>query len=277
MRTWHGAGHADTFPPRATGWAALAAFFLLAYALTWACWLPLAAYAGDFARLPVPVETLATMGQFGPSAAAFAVAGVGGGRDGLRDFLQRLFRWRVSPLWFGVALLLPLALALTAIGLQAAWTGQGVEAGAAITPDVAAHFLYILLAGGPLGEEPGWRGFALPRLQAASPPVTATLVLALVWAGWHLPLWWVADVPCSFGFYVVGVVPLTYLFTWLSDRSAGSVPIALAFHASVNTCIARLPLFPAFGPWTGLLWLAAATAYYLDRATLFAPRPPKQV
>ena len=59
--------------------------------------------------------------------------------------------------------------------------------------------------------------------------------------------------------------PLTYLFTWLSDRSGGSVPVALVFHASINACIARLPLFPAFEAWTGLLWVTAAATFVLDR------------
>lgn len=241
--------------------AALIMFFLLSYALTWACWLPLVANRGDCARLPVSAETLATLGQFGPSTAA-VVLGLGGGR---RDFLRRLFRVSVNPLWYVVALLLPPALAVGAIHIQSGLTGQRPElVWPDLLGDVAPQLGYILLLGGPLGEEPGWRGFALPRLQAACPRL-ATLVLGLVWAGWHLPLWWVADVPCPFPFYVVGVIPLTYLFTWLSDRSGGSVPVALVFHASVNTCIARLPLFPAFEAWTALLWVAAVVAFAIDR------------
>jgi membrane protease YdiL (CAAX protease family) len=243
-------------------WAALALFFTLSYALTWACWLPLVANRGDFSRLPVSPETLATLGQFGPFTAA-VVIGLWGG---LRDFLRCLFRVWVNPLWYVVALLLPPALAVGAIHIQSGLTGQRPEL---VWPDLfgdcAPQLVYILLLGGPLGEEPGWRGFALPRLQAACPPLLATLVLALVWAGWHLPLWWVADVPCPFPFYVVGVIPLTYLFTWLSDWSGGSVPVALVFHSSINTCIARLPLFPAFEAWTALLWVAAVVAFVIDR------------
>src|SRR5581483_11688819 len=174
---------------------------------------------GDFSRLPVSPETLATLGQFGPFTAA-VVIGLWGG---LRDFFRCLFRVWVNPLWYVVALLLPPALAVGAIHFQSGLTGQRPEL---VWPDLfgdsAPQLVYILLLGGPLGEEPGWRGFALPRLQAACPPLLATLVLALVWAGWHLPLWWVADVPCPFPFYVVGVIPLTYLFTWLSDWSGGS-------------------------------------------------------
>ncbi len=252
-------------PPRTTGLAPVAVFFLLAYALTWACWLPLAGAAG--ADPPASAAALSTLGQFGPFIAALIVAGVWGGWPGLRDLPRRLLRWRVNPVWYAAAVFLPPALAGAAVAARAVWVGQS----AAVTrPDLAGEivpqFVYVLLLGGPLGEEPGWRGFALPRLQAALPPLAATLVLALAWAGWHLPLWWVADVPCSFAFYVVGVVPLTYLFTWLSDRSAGSLPVALLFHASVNTCIIRLPLFQAFEVWTALLWATAGVVYALDRS-----------
>jgi membrane protease YdiL (CAAX protease family) len=247
----------------AAGWGALAAFVVTAYALTWACWLPLALARNG---LPASAESLATLGQFGPFAAALLVATVRDGRAGLRDLLARIFQLRVHPVWYGIALVLPPALALTAIGAHAAASGADPDVGwSAVTAAVVPQFVYVLLVGGPLGEEPGWRGFALPRLRAAAGPLTATAVLALAWAGWHLPLWWAADVPCSFGFYVFGVIPLTYLFTWLTDRSGGSVPVALVLHASINTCILRLPLFPAFTEWTGLLWLAAAVVYACDR------------
>ncbi|MCI0463937.1 MAG: CPBP family intramembrane metalloprotease [Gemmataceae bacterium] len=233
----------------------LTAFVLLAYGLTWACWLSISTVPAEWA------ETLATLGQFGLLVAALAVAGVAGG---WRDLLGRLCKWRVHPLWFGLALLLPGALALAALVL----TDQTFDIrGAYLAPDVVPHFVLILLVGGPLGEELGWRGFALPRLQTLCPPLLATFLLALIWAGWHLPLWWVADVPCSFGLYVVGVIPLTFLFTWLSAHCGGSVLVAMLFHASINTCLARLPLFPAFPAWTGLLWVAAVIVYLLDRGS----------
>lgn len=239
-------------------WIALILFLLISYGLTWVCWLPLVAYRADFSRLPISSEFLATLGQFGPFTAAVMVA-LWGGR---RDFVRRLFKVWVNPLWYVLALLLPPMLALAAIFIQAQIAGQALElAWPDLAGDIVPQLIYILLLGGPLGEEPGWRGFALPRLQALCPPLLASFILAMVWACWHLPLWWIADVPCSFPFYILGVIALTYLFTWLSDRSGGSVPITLVFHASINTCIARLPLFPAFGAWTALLWITAAIAF----------------
>jgi uncharacterized protein len=257
------------------GWAHLATFFLLAYAVTWACWLPLVRAKGERIAGPFSAESLATLGQFGPFAAAFVVAGAGGGWGGLRDLFCRLFKWQVNPLWFAVALILPPILAVAAIGIQTAMIGDSLDL-RLFEPslELLPHFLLVLLVGGPLGEELGWRGFALPRLQAISPLWLSTLLLALAWAGWHLPLWWIAETPSSFAFYVVGVIPLTFLFTWLSVRSSGSVPIAMLFHASINTCIVRLPLFAAFVPWTALLWIVAAVVLFSDRAKLLPSRNP---
>jgi membrane protease YdiL (CAAX protease family) len=258
---WPATGQPALPQSRTAGWATLAAFFALAYALTWACWLPLAA-AGP-TDLPPSAETLATLGQFGPLLAALVVAGAAGG---LRDLVRRFARWRVNPVWFGLALLLPPVLVLAAIVAHAVVTGLWLDVRwSAATHNLGPQFLYVLLLGGPLGEEPGWRGFGLPRLQILCRPLTATFLLALLWAGWHLPLWWVADVPSSFGFYVVGVIPLTYLFTWLTVRSGGSVPVALVFHASINLCLLRLPLADAFQAWTAMLWAAALVVFVLER------------
>jgi membrane protease YdiL (CAAX protease family) len=257
------------------GWAHLATFFLLAYAVTWACWLPLVRANGERIGGPFSANILATLGQFGPFAAALVVAGVGGGLSGLRDLFRRLFMWRVNPLWFGVALILPPILAVAAIAIQTAMIGDSLDL-RLFDPslEILPHFLLVLLVGGPLGEELGWRGFALPRLQAIGRLWLSTLLLALAWAGWHLPLWWIAEIPSSFAFYVVGVIPLTFLFTWLSVRSSGSVLIAMLFHASINTCIVRLPLFAAFVPWTALLWIVAAVVLFFDGAELLHSRIP---
>jgi membrane protease YdiL (CAAX protease family) len=195
----------------------------------------------------------------------------------MRDLFRRFTKWRVNPLWFGVALTLPPTLAVAAIAIQTAMIGDSLDL-RLFDPslEILPHFLLVLVVGGPLGEELGWRGFALPRLQAVSPLWLSTLLLALAWAGWHLPLWWIAEIPSSFAFYVVGVIPLTFLFTWLSVRSSGSVLIAMLFHASINTCIVRLPLFAALVSWTALLWIVAGVVIFFDRAELLHSRNGKR-
>jgi membrane protease YdiL (CAAX protease family) len=233
-------------------------FCALAYGLTWMCWLPIAFAKAGQIELPVSAERLATLGQFGPFASAILFSALDGRLGGVRGLLGRLALWRVNPVWFAVVMLLPVSCILFAISVHALLDGNWVEAPSLDdATTLLPHFLIIFAIGGPLGEEAGWRGFALPRLRAAWHAVPASAVLGLIWAGWHLPLWWIADVPTSFGFYVVGVIPLTYLFTWVSDHTKGSVLLAMLFHASLNTCRVRMPVATAWAEWTAVLWLVA--------------------
>ncbi|MCI0464409.1 MAG: CPBP family intramembrane metalloprotease [Gemmataceae bacterium] len=236
----------------------LVGFCVLAYGLTWMCWLPIGFASAGRVELPFSAELLATLGQFGPLASAVLFSALDGHGGGVRGLWGRFLLWRVSPVWFGVVLLLPPACLWSAIFAHALAEGNPSEPPALGDPStLLPHLVITLLVGGPLGEEPGWRGFALPRLRAAWHPVPASVLLGLIWAGWHLPLWWIADVPASFGLYVVGVIPLTYLFTWVSDHTQGSVLLAMLFHASLNTSLARLRVQPAWVEWTAVLWLVA--------------------
>jgi uncharacterized protein len=87
--------------------------------------------------------------------------------------------------------------------------------------------------------------------------LVSSVILALAWACWHLPLWWIANVPSSFPIYVLGLIPLTILFTWLDEWGKGSVLVALLLHTSLNTSLVRLPVFPAILIVNGLFWLLA--------------------
>jgi len=236
----------------------LLGFAALAYGLTWTCWLPIGIAKAGWIELPVSSELLATVGQFGPFISAFVFAALDRQAGGIRGLFDRLLHWKVNPVWFAVVLLLPPACLCFAIIAHAFIEGLPVTAPSYGDPwTVLPHLLLTLAVGGPLGEEIGWRGFALPRLRSAWSPVPASVLLGVMWAGWHLPLWWIADVPASFGLYVVGVIPLTYLFTWVSDHTRQSVLLALLFHASLNTSLARLPVQPAWVEWTAVLWLVA--------------------
>lgn len=245
----------------------LASFFLIAYAWTWCCWG--AIYAGSSAHLPLslPKDTLATLGQFGPCIAALLVTAGTSGRDGLRELGARLVRWRrVGRIWLGVSLLLLPATMLEAILLHALFHP-------AITPlrfygawqTLPVSFLYTLLLCGPLGEEPGWRGFALPRLQAKYRPALATLLLGLLEACWHLPLWWIYPAPCPFPMFLVGAMLLAFLFTWLFNHTQGSLLFSLLFHASLNTASVRLPAAPAYAFWVWCLLAVVLGILLYDR------------
>jgi len=244
----------------------LASFFAVAYAWTWICWWLVAAAAAGHVALPVPGEALATVGQFGPFAAALAVAAFTQGRQGLGELLGRLVCWRARPVWLAVSLLLLPATMYGAIVLYARFHALDQPLSFRGTlGTLPAQFVYSLLLGGPLGEEPGWRAFALPRLQARYGPVGASFWLGLLWAGWHWPLWFIYSAPCPFPLYVAGAILMTILFTWLFNHTHGSVLYSLLFHASMTTASVRLPEAPAYQYWVACLLVVVLGILVCDR------------
>jgi hypothetical protein len=238
--------------------ARLVGFYSLACLLTWSCWLPILAEKHKLLDLHGHIELLATLGQFGPFAAAIAWVWIDRGVVGIRDLLRRMVQTRVSLACLAVALLLPPVLFATAIYINV-WLGRQIAPAIESPASVEAmlHFLVTLVLGGPLGEEPGWRGYALPRLRQRFGVVTGSFILAAAWACWHWPLWWIADVPTSFPYYVLGMIPLTFLFTWLDEWGKHSILVAMLFHASLNNSLVRLPVFPAILVTYALFWVIA--------------------
>ncbi len=238
----------------------LTAFFVLAFALSWYPWI-FALLRGQSTG-PNPL---------GPLVAGIVVTCVVGGRAGLSEFFKRIVRCRVGARWYAVIFLAPLVLCLLAVALT-----LGLVPHAAITPlslekirEVPERFVFILLFIG-LGEEPGWRGFALPQLQARHTPFRASLILAPLWALWHLPLLgtefaWPIVPP-----FVVSVFGATFMLTWIFNRTQGSVLLPMLFHATVNTVGAGL-IFPLFSGGTlillwwiySFLWLGAGVTVML--------------
>jgi len=241
-------------------------FFALAYAWTWICWWSVFADASGRLSLPVPKEYLATLGQFGPFAAAIVVTYATSGRAGLCELMNRLMRWRAHPVWIVVSLLLLPGTMLTAIFLYAYFKGTiATLRFHDLWVTLPAHFIYSLLLGGPLGEEPGWRGFALPRMEARYGAVPASIWLGLLEAGWHLPLWWLYPSPCPFPLFVAGAVLLVFLFTWLFNHTHGSVFYTLIFHTSLTVASVRLPQAPAYHVWVLCILSVVLLILFCDR------------
>lgn len=250
----------------------LTSFFVFAYAWTWLCWWSFVAASSGHLPLAFPKGWLATLGQFGPFAAGLLVTWVASGRAALREFFGRLVRWRVGPVWLGVSLLLIPATMLLAILLFASANGTVTTLRFRDTwATLPAHFIFMLLLGGPLGEEPGWRGFALPRLQARYGSVRASLWLGLLGAGWHLPLWWMYPAPTSYPLFVAGAVLLTFLFTWLFNHTGGSVLYSLIFHTSLSIASVRLPDVPAYHLWVPCMLSLVLAILLWDRRLRLTP------
>jgi CAAX protease family protein len=201
----------------------LTTFFILAYALSWWAWIPYAAGA-----VPNPIAS------FGPFLAAVVVLAVTEGKAGLLGLFRRMVRWRVAPGWYAVALLLPAVLAASATALNVllgaqppstaqlgAWTG------------IFSTFAIVLLIPGFGGawEEPGWRGYALPRLQSRRSALIASLILAALIAGWHLPLMVAGQVHYS---DIVLILAAVIVFNWVFNNTGGSVLIIMLMHAANN-------------------------------------------
>jgi len=168
---------------------ALVAFFALAYVLSWSWVLPLAAahqVVHRGAGWPTHYPAL-----FGPAIAAIVVTVWTAGRPGLRDLLSRMGRWRVGLHWWLVALSPAVFLGLGVIALVLA--GKPVPHAAEFAsfsglPSIGLMAIVLLIIVGALGEEAGWRGYALPQLQRRFSPLASSVILAVLWFAWHIPL-----------------------------------------------------------------------------------------
>lgn len=226
----------------------LAAFFVLAFGLSWLAWTPYILSGNGLGILPFEFPALLGTAQLlgvlpgaflGPLTAAFLVTALVEGRPGLARWGHRLVRWRVGWRWYLVVLLgVPAVLIGTTMLLPSAW-GEARFPGwillALYLPMLVLQFFTTAVA-----EEPGWRDFALPRLQERFGAFAGTVVLGTLWGCWHLPLFWsewggYPDVtllgPLEF---VAGCIPLSIVMTWVFNRTGQSLPLVMVLHASIN-------------------------------------------
>jgi membrane protease YdiL (CAAX protease family) len=198
----------------------LIVFFVLAYVFSWWPW-PL--YA--FGLSPSPIIA------FGPFLAAILVLALTTGKGGVVTLLRRMVRWRVRPVWYAVALLLPVAISGGAALLNVVVLGASAPSPAELgawSGLVPTFFLLLLVPGtGGAWEEPGWRGYALPKLQGGHSALLASLILGVVWAFWHLPLMVIGQIHLSDPVYIVA---WTVVLTWVFNNTNGSVLIAMLMH-----------------------------------------------
>jgi membrane protease YdiL (CAAX protease family) len=186
---------------------------------------------------------------FGPFLAALVVLAITRGKTGVVGLLRRMVRWRVGLRWYAVALLLPVAISLTAavfnvlLGAQAP---SSVELGG-WTGLFSTFFLLLLVFGiGGAWEEPGWRGYALPHLQVGRSTLFASLILGVLIVGWHLPLFKVGEIHWSDAVFIMGFV---IVFNWVFNNANGSVLILMLMHTMNNT-ISGSFFGPMFSGWT---------------------------
>ena len=222
------ATHTDRLPTVSAGglrgWVQrhpVAAFFVLAYTLSWLAWLPAILLGGGMAAI-LP-------GAFGPLVAAYVIIRSTGGSVGA--WARQITHWRVQPRYYLYALGLP-ALLWAAMNLELAVLGKGIDLSllGERAPSWLAALVIVALVSS--GEEAGWRGFALPRLQQRLTPLRATLLLAFLWGLWHLPLY-------GIGF----IAPMFYAFfyTYLYNKT-GSVGLCMLLHGGFTAALDNLIL-----------------------------------
>lgn len=211
-------------PAMSTPRDGLVLFFVLACAITWALDAPLALAFATTTEPPGYALGMAGLSAFGPLIAALVVAA----RQGE---VRTIFRWRTNPVWLVVALFLPMAVHLVATALHVALGGETDRwLHPPLVPEHVAALVFF-----SIGEEPGWRGFAHPRMVGRFGPVVGSLLLGLVWAVWHAPMLFS---PVDGAYDWTGALTLlvelplwSVVFAWLLVRSNGSLAVAIALHA----------------------------------------------
>lgn len=222
-----------------------ATFFLLAFGLSWLAWAPYVLGGTGLGVLGFSVPGGQLLGVLpgaflGPLTAAFIVTSLVDGRAGLRHWGARLVRFKVGWRWYaGVLLGVPTILIATTMLLPGSWghvANPGLSLLALYLPMLVLQFFTTAIA-----EEPGWRDFALPRLQIRFGAVRGTVLLGTLWGCWHLPLFWSQwggwphVSPLAPVEFVAACIPLSLVMTWVFNRTGQSLPIVMILHAGINS------------------------------------------
>ena len=262
----------------------LLAYFAITFGLTWglgACFFLFPAQlTAVFGKVSV-TNPLFILAVYAPTISAIVVTSFIDGAAGIRRLLARFLLWRIGIRWYLAILVGIPMLSVIAMLLNAAFTQTPLSidhwyqlfllgpTGHWIVDAAAAGGLWsvvrVLIGSffadpGPLGEELGWRGFALPRLLKDRSALSAGIILGIIWGVWHLPAFLIGGTPqnsMSFPFFMIGAVGISVLMTWAFKGTGGSVLATALIHWTFNTCsdLSRMPL-AIFS--VGLIVIAAA-------------------
>lgn len=217
----------------------LYAFYILAFALTWAGWIPQTAYSHGLFPFDSPVFYL--LGGVGPLLAAFFVLRILHGGEVYAELFRPLSFWKVGPFWYIVALLGYPAIWLIALAMRGELSA-GIEQ---LSPPANLLPVFLISFLAAISEEVAWRGFSLPRLQSRYNALLASLIVGVLWAVWHLPLLLnKGSVMSTYPLmpYLLQVIAISVVYTWIFNSTGGSLLIVTLFHAASNTV----------GPFPGL-------------------------
>lgn len=216
----------------------LGTFFVLAYVFSWSYWLPVVFTGGQLSHFP---------GLLGPMLAALTVSFLVQGGAGVRRLGSRMLRWRVQLRWY-LATLTPLAAGLTGVMIGAlvrnGWPEPGDMSTMPGLPDTGfVGLLAMVLVVNGYGEEVGWRGFAWPHLRERYGMAGSAGVLGVIWAGWHLPTFWIDTGLRNLDWFIIpgwiiGLMAGSVVLGWLYERARSSLLIVALFHTFLNVASA---------------------------------------
>jgi CAAX protease family protein len=211
----------------------LTAFFVMAFLFSWIAIVPL------LINPTFPIEIFQILGALaGPTLSAVIVIALVEGRTGLGKFFKRYIQWRAGIGWW-LFILFATLISLTIVA--------AVIVGTAVLTEFIQNiglilytYLLTLIVGiilGPLWEEPGWRGFALPRLQALFGPLAGTAILGLFWAFWHIPGFLGGWMQGNFVALIVSSIAFSLVMTWVYNNTRGSILLMILLHSSSNAAL----------------------------------------
>jgi CAAX protease family protein len=248
------------------------AFFALTYTVSWTCFVGAAALPAVRLR-----GSLLLLGTFAPAAVALGLAAREGGKARVAALLRRVLQWQVAARWYALAVgylvAIKLGVAFIDRAVTGAWPRFGHENWVVIVVAIVISTPF------QSGEEIGWRGYALPRLASRFGLARASLILGVIWACWHLPLFFVPlgdNYGQSFTVFLLEVTALSVALAWVWMRTSGSLLLTMLMHSAVNQTKDIVPssvpgathpfaLSTSLAAWltVALMWLAAV--YFLVR------------
>ncbi|WP_258342209.1 CPBP family intramembrane glutamic endopeptidase [Saccharopolyspora gregorii] len=248
-------------------------FFLLANGLSWSAWVPYILSRNgigvwDF-RFPEVLGTSQLLGMLpgaylGPIGSALLVTAIADGRPGLRRWVGRMWRWRVRWHWYAITLL---GVPVTMLAAGYAFSGGQVHAPSMMVVAAYVPGLLIQMITTGLAEEPGWRDFALPRLQRRFGPLAGSMVLGPLWTVWHLPLFFTEwgrwphahwTLPVAFAVFCIS---FNIVMTWVFNRTGESLPLSMLLHVSANnfSTLVWSEMFPTIDVDLAMIAMASGT------------------
>jgi membrane protease YdiL (CAAX protease family) len=258
MEASNTSSHTSAAPGSLRQWMSkhpLFSFFFMAYGFSWIMSIPY--ILSQWGILHGDYRIAFIIKSFGPFLAAYIMLNILEGKTGLNQFRQSIKQVQENWKWYSFILLgIPALFMIAIIALPGALVSfQGFPPNFSVVYLVS--FVLIFFGGGPLGEEPGWRGFALPRLQKHYGALWGTLLLGIMWTFWHLPDFLtdaqrggpgsnlITLLTINLPILLISFICLAIIFTWVYNNTHGSIFIALLLHTSINSFGNIINLFNA--------------------------------